>query len=798
MRRLPLSPALGLALFVGSAAAPVPASAGPQIHPAVAISVRADTTLAVPFDVPAQPVPEALQAFSLQATIRVEVDRSAAGALNSVAVTGTLTPPEALRRMLAGTGLAFRFLDDASAIVTRVGEEELPVYALSPLVVIGERSRGYVTSRTMSATKTDLPLRDAPQALTVIPARLMADQAMQGMTEVLRYVPGVTMGQGEGHRDAPTIRGNSSTADFFVDGLRDDAQYLRDLYNVERVEALKGANAMIFGRGGGGGVVNRVAREAQWTPTRSLTLEGGSFDHQRGTLDVGQGFGPTVAARLNAVYDDSESFRSGFELQRWGVNPTVAVALGARTIARAGWERFVDERTVDRGIPSFQGRPSDADRTTFFGNPGVSRSELDLHSVSAGVEHLRSAVTIRSRIRFTDYDKFYRNSFAGGAVTATGTQVALSAYSNRSDRVNLFGVTDVVVKAATGAVDHTVLAGVEAGRQRSDNYRETGYYDGNAASLLVAFDQPTVATPIEFRQSATDADAEATATVAGVYVQDQLGFGFAGTRVQLTLGARLDRFGLDFTNRRAAQSLERSDDLLSPRAALVLKPTAMASLYGAYSVSYLPSSGDQFSSLTPTSATLDPERFTSREVGAKWDALQDLSLTAAAYQLDRTNTSAPDPADPSRVLQTGEQRTRGVELGVSGSVTEAWQVAGGVTWQEAEVISRTSAAPAGARVPLVPSRTASLWNRVQIVPQLGVGLGVLHQADMFAAIDNTVTLPGFTRVDGALFVRLGEGLGLQLNVENLFDESYFATSHGNNNIMPGAARTVRVSLSAGR
>jgi catecholate siderophore receptor len=213
-------------------------------------------------------------------------------------------------------------------------------------------------------------------------------------------------------------------------------------------------------------------------------------------------------------------------------------------------------------------------------------------------------------------------------------------------------------------------------------------------------------------------------------------------------------------------------------------------------VSYLPGSGDQFTSLTATSSELEPERFENREVGAKWDVRPGLSLTAAAYRLDRSNTSAPDPADPSRIVQTGSQRTTGVELGATGNVTRAWQVAAGFASQRARIMTTTSAAKAGQRVPLVPHQTVSLWNRWQVIPSLGLGLGVVRQSDMFAAIDNTVTLPGFTRADGAVFVRLNRALSAQVNVENLLDERYYATSQGNNNIMPGASRTLRVSLTA--
>jgi catecholate siderophore receptor len=793
MRILTLAGAgLVLASTPAFAQAPQPAlfAAAPAPAP-----LPSDTTRPIRFNLPAQPLTDALGEFARQAGVRVEADLAAAAGTRSRSVSGSYTAAEALRRLLDGTGLAASFANDSRVRVSRAetaGEER--VYGLAALTVVGERGRGYAGTRTTSATKTDTPLRDTPQSVTVVTRDVIEDQAMHGMGDVVRYVPGVSMGQGEGHRDAPTIRGNSTTADFFVDGVRDDAQYFRDLYNVERVEALKGSNAMIFGRGGGGGVLNRVTKEAQWAPTRAFTAEGGSFEQRRITGDLGQGFGEGFAARLNGVYENSGGFRDRADLERYGINPTIALSLGSRTVVRAGYEFFSDQRRVDRGIPSFQGRPSDADITTFFGNPDLSHSEMEVHAASALLEHTAGALTIRNRTRFAEYDKFYQNSFPG-AVNAEGTQVTLSAYNNATDRTNLFNQTDLVLGASTGGVRHTLLLGAEVGRQETENFRETGYYNDATTSVTAPFDAPTVATPITFRQSATDADNRAKATVTGVYFQDQLEL---ASWLQAVVGLRYDRFEVDFRNNRNDQELSRTDDLLSPRAGLVFKPLESASLYGTYSVSYLPSAGDQFSSLTATTETLEPEEFTNYEVGAKWDVRPTLALTAAVYRLDRTNTSAPDPIDPNKTVQTGSQRTTGVELGVSGNVTDAWQIYGGFASQKAEITSTTSAAAEGKRVPLVPERTLSLWNRYQVHRSVGVGLGLIHQTDMFAAIDNSVTLPGFTRADGAVFVRLSSLVNVQLNVENLLDETYYGTSHGNNNIMPGASRTVRITLSTRR
>ena len=661
------------------------------------------------------------------------------------------------------------------------------------------RNRQYTISRTRSATRTNTLLRDVPQSATIITQALIADQGMRGMADVVRYVPGITMGLGEGHRDAPTIRGNSSTADFFIDGIRDDAQYYRDIYNVERVEALKGSNAMVFGRGGGGGVLNRVLKDAQWTPTRAISLGGGSFDQRRATLDVGQGITRSLAARLNGVYENSAGFREAAHNDRIGVNPTATLLLG-QSVVRVGYEFFSDRRVVDRGIPSFNGRPAAAPTTAFFGDPAQSHARLTANGVTAQLDHQLwrgnhavDGVHLRNRSRYMTYDKFYSNVFPN-AVNSAGTAVALNGYDNGTDRRNVFNQTDLTTTITRGALRQTLLAGAEFGTQHTDNIRRTGYFgaaNSTATSLTVPFAAPRVAVPVTFRQSASDADNRTDVTTRAVYAQHQVE---VGPHLQAVLGLRFDRLQTDFRNKRNGQELARTDNLVSPRAGIVIKPVQPVSIYGSYGVSYLPSSGDQFSALTATTQTLEAEQFTNREVGVKWDANSNLALTAAAYRLDRTNTTAPDPVTPYIILQTGAQRTTGWELGVSGTPTARWQIAGGFANQYARVTSLTVAARPGAQVALVPRNTLSLWNRVQLVRRIGAGVGVVHQSAMFAAIDNAVTLPAFTRIDAAAFLTLTRNLRAQVNVENVLDRRYFGTAHSNNNIMPGAPRTVRVTL----
>jgi catecholate siderophore receptor len=641
-----------------------------------------------------------------------------------------------------------------------------------------------------SATKTPTPLLNVPQSVTVVGAKQIQDQLMMSMGDVLRYVPGVAVHQGENNRDQIIMRGNSTSADFFVDGVRDDVQYYRDLYNLSRVEVLKGPNALIFGRGGAGGVVNRVGKEAVFQPLYEASLQGGTNGNKRITTDLDHQLGDTMAFRLNGMFEDSDSFRDRVGLKRYGITPTMTFTPSFRTKIVASYEYLNDTRVADRGITSLQGRPVTVDPSTYFGNPADSHVNADVNLGYVTIEHQRGALTIRNHSSLAHYDRSYQN-YVPGAVSASQAQFTMTAYNNATGRTNLFNQTDLIYLASTGSVRHTVLVGAEVGRQLTDNFRNTGFFNNSATSILVPLAAPMIATPVTFHQSATDADNHLTTGLGAVYAQDQVQL---NAHLQFVGGVRVDRFDLTYHDNRASTTLARPDNLLSPRAGVVVKPIALLSLYGSYSVSYLPSSGDQFSSLTTITRQVEPEKFNNYEVGVKWEALPSLALTTALYRLDRTNTRSTDPNDPTRIIQTGSQRTNGYELGVNGRVAAAWTVAGGYAYQNAFVTGATVSAAAGAQVGQVPHHTLSLWNNFRLHPKVSAGLGLLYRSDMFVAVDNTVTLPGYTRADAALFYALTGKLRLQLNVENLFDARYFINADSNTNISPGSPRAVRVAL----
>lgn len=656
------------------------------------------------------------------------------------------------------------------------------------IVVTGQRVE-YGVRTTSTATRTNTAIRDIPQALTVISSGQIADQQLRSISDLLNFVPGASYNSGEGNRDAIVLRGNSSTADFFIDGVRDDVQYFRDFYNIDRIEVLKGPNAMIFGRGGGGGIVNRVLKRPSLNPYRALTSSGDGWGGFRLTGDVDQPLGANAGVRLNAVYEDGDSFRHHVDLKRYGLNPTAAVLVGPDTRIDLSYEYFHDRRTADRGVPADGDEPIRGHTGTFFGDPDISFARANVNLATVAAEHdFGGGLILRNRTMFGDYDKFYQNVFANGFNSGTGL-VTLAGYNNRNNRRNLFSQTDLIWENRLAGIDQTLLFGFEAGREKSRNVRNSAAFpDGN----VVSADDPTVDSNAIFAPSATDANNRVTANVAALYIQDQIR---PAQWLEIVAGIRFDSFKLRVNDLRATGGrFSRRDRLWSPRLGLVLKPADNLSFYTSYSRSYLPQSGDQFSGLTDVTDGLKPERFDNYEAGAKWEVLDGLLATAAIYQLDRSNTRASDPSNPGVTVLTGKQRSRGLELGLERSVTSRWLISAGYTLQKAEIIRTTAAAPKGRDVPLVPNHSFSLWNRYNFTKQVGAGFGIIARSKSDASISNAVKLPGYARLDAALYYKLPYGVEAQVNVENILGVHYFATANGDNNIAPGAPRAVKATV----
>jgi len=423
-------------------------------------------------------------------------------------------------------------------------------------------------------------------------------------------------------------------------------------------------------------------------------------------------------------------------------------------------------------------------------------AKVDAHIGVLAVEHeLGEGLTLRNRTSYGHFDKFYQNIFAANLNEAANT-VTLNGYNNGTTRKNLFSQTDLIWENRLGGIDQTMLFGFELGRQRSRNVRTTAFFAPGAG--VVPLSDPTVDLDglVTFAPIASDANNRTKATIAAVYAQDQIR---PAEWLEIIAGVRFDSFNLTVDDLRAAGGeFGRTDHFISPRIGVVLKPNPKLSFYGSFSRSYLPQSGDQFGGLDINTETLKPERFDNYEIGAKWEPIDGLLATAAIYQLDRTNTRIANPDGSGTFILSGKQRSKGLELDVAGNVTSRWQVSAGYALQKAEVTEATTACPSGdCEVPLVPRHTVSLWNRYDVTEELGLGLGMVARSRSFTTISNQVKLPGYTRVDGAVFYKITKQIEAQLNVENIFGADYFPTANADNNIAPGAPTTVRGSIRVG-
>ena len=677
---------------------------------------------------------------------------------------------------------------------------------------------GYYTNSTSVGTKTNTPLLDIPQSISVLSKDFILDQGTHSITDLTRYVPGVAVHQGEGNRDELVIRGVDSSANFFVNGIRDDVQYYRDIYNAQSVEVLKGPAALVFGRGAGGGVVNRTLKEADGTRIYDASVQTGSWGDRRVTLDAGQAVNENVAVRLNTFYEGSETFRDYGNLERYGFNPTVTLKPDDDTKVKLSYEFYHDKEVPDRGNPSIgtgtRFNPTApfapaGNLSAFFGGPQYNDTQADVQTGMAVIEHdFGNGLTVKNSSLYADYNRYYQNVYPGSSVSLPSGAFSYNAYNHVTNRENAVNQTDFIYKAITGSVRHTVAFGTEFDRQTGVDLRNTGIFasTGTNAAPGNAF-APTFFGPLNFIHqlpgafspgvSSADSNSKYRLNIESAYVQDQIDV----TRwLQLIAGARFDRFEFSATDENTAIFRTRTDNLVSPRAGVIVKPVDNLSVYGVYSISYLPSAGDQFSALNTGSALIPPQKFENTEVGVKWNIYPKLQYTAAIYQLNRTNV--PLAVGGGLFAISGSNIIKGFETALTGYVTKDWQATLGYAYTDARLGSDTNSSTSsppppptflkGNRVQLVPFNQVSLWNRYQVDPRWGVGLGVIYFSDSYAASDDFVRLPGFVRVDAAVYLKVNETWSGQLNIENLFNQGYWASADGNNNISPGQSRTFRV------
>ena len=651
----------------------------------------------------------------------------------------------------------------------------------------------YVAPTAASATRIEAPLRDVPQTVNVVPRAVIRDQGARSLEQVLKGIPGVALSHGDGQRDQVTIRGFSAIADQFIDGLRDDALYFRDLSNVEQVEVVKGPAAVLYGRGSSGGLINRITKKPG-TAVREITLQAGSWDQRRAEIDLGTAFGSGPwATRITGAVERADSYRSQQFLDREAFAPSVALRLGVRTELLLQAEYLDDKRLTDFGIPAFHGRPVEVDPATYYGAANAREVDVSRSHVRAAAftlsHRLGDGLRLRNAFRYYD-DRLDRNNTLVGGVNEAARTATLNHSNVRRQEDGWFNQSEVTHTLALAGMRHQLLYGVEVGRQAKDQLFRT---QNNVAT--VALFEPVLPVLALRANAAPSSDNLGILAVASGYVQDLVEL---GAHWKALAGVRYDRFRQETEERRAGQrDLARTDREWSPRAGLVWQPTASQSYYASYSKSFQPS-GEAFP-LAANNAQIAPEQTTNRELGAKLDFLQGLATaTFSVFRLERTNIKTVDPA--TNVLRPlGVQRTDGIEATFSGDLPGGWRVFSGFAYLDGRMVS-SLAVDAGQpvqdkRPTLTPTRSASLWVTRAFAAGLTAGAGLTHVSDRFANPGNTVTLPGFTTLE-AMAAWRWRGLQLQLNGYNLTDRRYIVSGHGSspNLNLPGAPRSFTLTV----
>ena len=639
-----------------------------------------------------------------------------------------------------------------------------------------------------------VPIINVPQTVSIITDEDILERGYRAISDIVRYVPGVVTTQGEGHRDALVIRGVRTTADFYQDGIRDDVQYYRSLYNLDQVEVLKGPNALLFGRGGTGGLVNRVSKKAVLGETfTDLNIGHDSFGASDLAIDGNLVVNDSVAFRLNTHSDSLANHRDQYDGKRFGINPTMTFAIDPETTINLSYEYLDHERYIDRGIPTENGAPVDALRGITYGTDG------NIHTTEASilrgnlVHNYSNSGKINLTISSNDFNKMYQNLYVNDY---DGTNVELKGYND----VTLRETTTISFSNVNEFNRGTLTVGLDLLETENQNTRFNSYFDNqNSASSGVAnsftatnksfqIDKDGNRTALDYT-SDIKTKAHTDLEVTSLYLSGNIDL---SEQWIMVLGSRYEKVETTINEYSVAPgrsalttgsaSASRDDSNFSPRLGLIYKPKENISMYLSYSESFIPKSGEQYKSWG-TNAAFDPDVYENTELGFKYDMQSGISL-AVSYFDQKTIKGQEDGIGGSEVIG---MEIDGFEIAVLGQINNQHTINFGLTSLEAT-------ASAGTGKPKeVPDLTFSLWHTYQANELFELGFGVIYQDEQIIKSEGGPLLPDFTRIDMAMTFSPNESDTVRINIENLGDETYYPHSHSTHQVSVGESRNVRIS-----
>jgi catecholate siderophore receptor len=670
--------------------------------------------------------------------------------------------------------------------LTSVGHTQNNTQELSPLSVVGSESDIPTLS---SGMKTSMPTRDIPQSLSIMTSDQIKAQGLKSIGDIIDYTPGVNTSQGEGHRDAALIRGVRTTQDFYRDGIRDDVQYYRPLYNIDQVEVLRGPNALISGFGGAYGIINRVSKKG--VIGESFNTISGSIDTFGETnvqLDSNYEIGADQAFRINMFGESLENHRDYYYGDSFGVNPTMKYVLGDGSTLDLSYEYLNQERFIDRGIPTgSDGKPVESLKDFVFGDPTENFSTHEAHIFKAIYEHeLTDSLNGRLTFSHSDHDKLYQNLYAS-SYDAVANTVKLDGYVDTTQRETTTFSYQVNGEFEMGDIVHNLIAGLEfiETSNNNDRYNADWTPDDNADADTETF---SISRLMVNRNSGVNTSGNTTVnnyttslndktlgdlSVVSAFLLDEIEL---TDSLDLVLGVRFDKMDYDVQDVKNGANYTDSDDTISPRAGLIFDVMENTSIYASYSESYQQIKGDQYASLNAYDNKSDPNTFENTEFGVKYDLPNGLSFTAAFFNVE---ANKPQTDDNGATFYKEKSDVSGFELQLLGALTDKWYLSASYTSLDAESSS-------GGRLREAPEDMFSIWNNYLLSDRLAVNLGVIYQGESQIKSSATPILPDYTRLDVGATYALTDNTRLQVNIENLTDELYFPNSHSTHQASVGA------------
>jgi len=759
------------------------------------------------FTIPAQPLSRALRSLAEQAGLQIAYETAIAMDAMAPALSGSMTTEEALRRLLAGSGLSYAFTGTNTVAVLAADSSTAGqggALALAPITVVGTGATawgpidGTFAANSAAGSKTDRPIMETPQTISVVGREQMDEQGSQTVPEALRYTPGVLTERNGSDERTDFVYSRGFELEEYLDGTRIQPGTWTtakiESFGLERIDVVKGPASVLYGQAAPGGVASLASKRPPEEELREISIEGGAFEHRQATVDLG---GPVtergnVLYRLSALVRDSGTQVDMVDERRFYIAPALTVKPNDDTDLTILAHYLNDPETglyyKLPAVGTVLDSPNGQIPTDFHsGDPGFDKQERSQISLGYNLEHrLDDDLKLRQNARFMrmhgDYQILTVNSLA-----ADNHTINRSAYAAEETTDTFTIDTQMEAGLETGPVDHTVLAGFDYQHLFTDRIDSFG--TAPSISYLNPVYYQTIAAPAPFLAN------EQTKAQAGIYLEDQMKIG----NVSLMLGGRHDWARSETLDELTNKITGQSDKAFTWRGGAIYNFESGFAPYASYTESFQPASGTDFSG-----KPFEPTTGEQVELGVKFQPPGAKSMvTLSVFDLTQQNVLTTDPAHTNFQVQEGEIASQGLELDANIAWTRQLRSQLSYAYLDNEVTKSNSGTQGRAPV-YRPNHMASAWLGYDFLDGdldgLGLGTGVRYVGTSFGNTANTLKVPAYMLMDASISYDLGkkvpslDGMEISLNAKNLFDKVYVSGCQNNNTCYYGTRRTVTMNM----